>query len=261
MTLEAAVLAALDPSQLLLGSGLTPDPWQRDLLVRQPHRAIVCTCRQAGKTCAASALAVHRAFHRPGSLVIALSPTQRQSAELLGHARRLLPFLPVDPQVQAESVLAVGFGNGSRILALPGATPDTIRGYSAPDLLIIDEAAYVSDATIDAARPSLAVSDGDLIALSTPAARSGWFYSTFERGSHEWVRYRVRAEEVARISPEFLAAERASMTEAVFAREYEAVFTDAERSVFAADLINAALVDLTGLDRPDIPPFAGGITG
>lgn len=252
MTLAESVREALDPSVLLRSAGIEPDAWQRDLLRRQPHRALVCTTRQAGKTLTAASLALHRCAHRPGALVVALSPTQRQSAELLGHARSLLPYLPIDPHLEAESVLAVRLGNGSRIVALPGATPATIRGYSAPDLLLIDEAAYVADATIDAARPALAVSDGDFIALSTPAARAGWFYRAWEQGGDLWERFRVSADEVTRISPDFLAAERATMTEATYLREYGATFTDAERAVFSAGVIETALVD----DEEDSPCIA-----
>src|SRR5207248_9407310 len=47
--------------------------------------------------------------------------------------------------------------NGARLISLPG-DPDTLRGYSAPKLIIKDEAAYVSDAIQAALDPMLAAS-------------------------------------------------------------------------------------------------------
>src|SRR6516225_10602354 len=35
--------------------------------------------------------------------------------------------------------------NGSRVVALPGHDPKTLRGYSAPALIVEDESAFVSD--------------------------------------------------------------------------------------------------------------------
>ena len=46
------------------------------------------------------------------------------------------------------------FPNGSRIVGLPGKE-DTIRGYSEVSLLIIDEAARVTDEMYKALRPML----------------------------------------------------------------------------------------------------------
>ena len=43
----------------------------------------------------------------------------------------------------AESALRLELTNGSRIVALPGESDATIRGYSQVRLLVIDEAARV----------------------------------------------------------------------------------------------------------------------
>jgi hypothetical protein len=48
--------------------------------------------------------------------------------------------------------------NGARLVSLPG-DPDTLRGYSAPKLIIKDEAALVSDAMQAALDPMLASSN------------------------------------------------------------------------------------------------------
>ena len=57
----------------------------------------------------------------------------------------------------------------------PG-TEGTVRGFSRVALLVIDEAARVSDPLYYAVRPMLAVSGGKLVALSTPFGQKGHFW-------------------------------------------------------------------------------------
>src|SRR5947199_1392070 len=73
---------ALDASRILSVQGLTPDPWQRQLLLA-PERQVLLNCsRQSGKSRTVAALAVHTAVFQPGSLTLLLSPSLRQSTEL-----------------------------------------------------------------------------------------------------------------------------------------------------------------------------------
>ena len=44
---------------------------------------------------------------------------------------------------------------GSRVVALPGSTDDSIRGFSIDGELVVDEAARVDDAIYEACRPML----------------------------------------------------------------------------------------------------------
>src|ERR671911_387326 len=62
--------------------GLEPDRWQEDLLHSTATRILLNCARQSGKSTVAGVLAVHAALYEPGSLVLLLSPTLRQSQEL-----------------------------------------------------------------------------------------------------------------------------------------------------------------------------------
>src|SRR5690606_7363027 len=132
--------------------------------------------------------------------------SQRQSAELFRKVTEAYHRLDGAPEPVLESTLRLELKNGSRIVALPGSE-STTRGYSGAALVIVDEAARVPDPLIAAVRPTLATSGGRLIALSTPAGRRGWFFQQWEHGEG-WRRTRITAEDVPRISPEFLADER-----------------------------------------------------
>jgi hypothetical protein len=182
--------------------------------------------------------------------VLLLSPAQRQSTELLSRVRALVGGLAEPPKIEGEGALSLRLVNGSRVLSLPG-TEATVRGFSA-DLLIIDEAARVGDALYEAVRPMLAVTGGRLVALSTPWGRRGWFWESWSGGGSSWDRVLVPANEVPRISPEFLNEERRTLPALVFASEYMCEFVDPLASVFAYEDVVAALDD-------DIVPLFGAV--
>src|SRR5207245_11315659 len=114
----------------------------------------------------------HTALYQPRSLVLLLSPSLRQSAELFKKVIGAYRTLDVTVPTEAESALRLELVNSSRIVSLPG-TESTIRGYSGVRLLIIDEAARVPDDLYYSVRPMLAVSGGRLVALSTPFGKRG----------------------------------------------------------------------------------------
>src|SRR3712207_52462 len=112
---------ALDPVAFARHAiGFDPDPWQAGVLARSSPRLLLLCCRQAGKSTVSALLALHAAlFER--ALVLVLSPTERQSAELLRKVRGFLVALgPGAPAVTAASTAALEFATGGRLVALPG---------------------------------------------------------------------------------------------------------------------------------------------
>lgn len=227
-------------ADLMRAAGLSPDPWQATLMRDRPDRALLLCSRQAGKSMTVAAIALEQALNDADSTSLLVSPTQRQSAELLSKVRTLAMAQRTGVELDQSSVLSMRLANGSRIVSLPGRA-EVIRGYSA-DLLVLDEAAWIPDALYESVRPMLAVSAGRLIALSTPFGRRGWFHAAWT-GAEAWHRTEVTAYEVPRISPEFLEEERRSLPANVFAAEYECQFSDTIHSVFASDDLRNALSD------------------
>ena len=82
MNLPHTLALALDPSRILAAQGLTPDSWQRELLLSADRQILLNCSRQSGKSTVVSALALHTALFTPAALVLLLSPSQRQSGEL-----------------------------------------------------------------------------------------------------------------------------------------------------------------------------------
>ena len=230
-------------------AGMTPDPWQAELLCSDSPRILLLCSRQAGKSQTAAAIALRTALLEPDSLVLLLSPTLRQSGELF--RSKLLPLyngLGRPVRAAHETALTLTLRNGSRVVSLPG-NESGIRGYSDVALLIIDEAARVPDEFYRSVRPMLAVSQGRLVALSTPFGKRGWFFDEWT-GGNDWRRVRITAAECPRIDAEFLEQERQAMGERWFNQEYCCSFEDSVDAVFDYRDIQAALTD-------DIKPLFG----
>ena len=100
-------------------------------------------------------------------------------------AEVLAARMGVRPRGDGKNALSLLLPNGSRIVGLPG-TEGTVRGFSSVSLMVIDEAARVPDDVYKALRPMLAVKNGDLWLLSTPAGKQGFFYENWEHGGAEW---------------------------------------------------------------------------
>jgi hypothetical protein len=230
--------------------GISPDPWQRNLLRSTAKRVLLNITRQGGKSTTAAVIALHRALYYPQSLVLVLAPALRQSQELFGKIAGFYRTLGRPVASQAERRLSLELENASRIVTLPG-TEKTIRGFSGAALLLVDEAARVDDELYYAVRPMLAVSGGSLMMLSTPFGKRGVFFGEWTNGVG-WERYEVPASQVSRISPEFLEEERRNMPATWFAQEYECKFVETSDQVFAHEDIMAAL------DSRVRPLFGGG---
>ena len=89
-----------------------------------------------------------------------------------------------------------------------------------------------------------AVSQGRLIALSTPYGRRGWFFENWQQGEG-WERYKVTAYECPRIDPEFLEEERRSSSSWSFDQEYLCIFRETESRVFSD-------AEIAGLFKPGV---------
>jgi phage terminase large subunit-like protein len=224
------------------------DPWQEQLMRSQSNRIILNIHRQGGKSAATALLALWHALYEESALVLVLSRSLRQSGELFQKIKAYYGELgkPVAATVEQRSQLELE--NGSRIISLPGSEGgDSIRGFSAPRILIVDEAARVDDRLYYAIRPMLAISEGRLILLSTPAGKQGVFHDEWFYGA-DWERYRVTADECPRISRAFLEQERHALPEPVFRQEYYGEFLSGVGQYFSEE-------DIEGVFSEDFEPY------
>lgn len=222
--------------------GIEPDDWQRAVLESAADRVILLCSRQAGKSLTAALLVCHRAIYVPHSLIVLIAPTRAQSGELLRKVRDIFHRSSVQATTARDNQRTLELLNQSRIVIV-AADSGTVRGYSAVDMLVFDEAGWVPDDVFDAASPMVAVSQGRTIMLSTPNGARGRFYEAWEEGGPEWHRVIVTARHVSRIDPDWLARERERLPASAFASEYLCEFTEASGAVFRESDIEAMFDD------------------
>jgi hypothetical protein len=217
----------------------SPDPTQETILDSSAPRLLLCCSRQWGKSTITALKAVHFALHNPGSLILIASRTIPQSAEWLRKANSFLRHLSVLVRTDGIHRHSLVLPNLSRIVCLSDV-PDNVVGISGPGLIVIDEAARVSENLIVALIPMLAASNGHLWVLSTPYKQTGFFYEAWHRNSDLWTRFLVTAENCARISPDFLAEARIHIGDTQFRREFLCEFKAGDDQIFTRELIDRA---------------------
>ncbi|MEI7827693.1 MAG: phage terminase large subunit [Euryarchaeota archaeon] len=219
-----------DPIAFARSLNIEPDPWQRDLLLSTEKHIILNCSRQSGKSTIVAVLGLHHILIYPGSLVLILSKSLRQSGELLRKISTFYRQLGRPGGSEVESADKLELSNGSRIVALPGSETN-IRGFSGPSLVLLDEAALVSEELYHAVRPMLAVSQGRLILLGTPHGKQGIFWHAWDQ-EEDWKKVKVTADQCPRIPKEYLQQERRAIGEWRFSQEFCCEFLQDYAAVF-----------------------------
>lgn len=222
--------------------GFEPDARQAAVL-RSAGKQVILNCsRQWGKSTVTAAKAIHRAYSRPGSTILVAAPAERQAREFLRKASGMLRKLEIAPRGDGDNPGSLLLPNGSRVVALPGRE-DTVRGFSAVSMLLVDEASRVEEPLFEALIPMLATSGGELWLMSTPAGRRGFFYEAWVHGGPDWERFSVPVTECPRIPAAFVERERRRMVDGIFRQEFLCEFVDREGSAFETELIEGAFDD------------------
>ncbi len=213
-----------------------PLPWQVEALRSEAPQQLYNCSRQAGKSQVAAVLAVHKALYTPNSLTLMVSRTLDHSGELFKTAKRVYEAAGRPIAAVSETALSLTLANGSRIVARPGASDVSVRGYTA-DLLLVDEAARVSNELYNSATPVLARRGGRIVALSTPFGSRGWWHDAWH-SDEPWERFKVTADELPEdwFKPnktEYLAREYRRMGEWWYMQEFFCVFMDSATQLFA----------------------------
>ncbi|HYI94373.1 MAG TPA: terminase family protein [Bryobacteraceae bacterium] len=227
--------------------GFTPDPHQERVLQSTANQVILNCSRQWGKSTVCAAKAVYLAYSQPNAMILVASPSARQSGEFVRKASHYLRQLRIKPRGDGDNEISLLLPNHSRIVGIPGVEA-TVRGFSSVSLLLIDEAARVSDELYYALRPMLAVGGGSLWVLSTPYGKRGFFYHEWTNGGNDWERFQVPATECPRITERFLEGERRSLGPRYFAQEYLCEFHATNDALFTEQQVRQAIV-------PDIDPL------
>lgn len=225
--------------------GIQPHAGQAAFLLdRHPVRVLIGG-RRAGKSLGVAVdlawnLVRARAEGRPfRSLVVC--PVLDQGRLLLGQVARILRGSPVGGLItnERESPFPELSLGPDVVLMLRSAGDDGqhLRGHGALDSVVVDEAGFLPEETVqEAITPMLADAGGRLTLASTPTVRGGLLHRLFERGQGEGdgrvKAFHFRSLDNPHLDHEFVKAQRGELTVAQWDVEYEGTFTDATESVF-----------------------------
>jgi hypothetical protein len=189
-SVETAFLAIGNPADYIASLGKNPYKWQRMVMDPAYRRVIVLAPRQSGKSLISSGEGGHKAVHKDKSLVVIIAPTEKQTIET---AKKVKDFLREDPKVKVirSSDTLVVLENESRIINVV-ANENGPRGFSSPDVIVIDEASRVPDEVYFATRPQLVKNpNAKLIIVSTPFGKQGFFYRAWASEKSTWTKILV----------------------------------------------------------------------
>lgn len=226
--------------------GFTPYLHQRDvinLLVTNSHHkhrtVTVVSRRQVGKSLMAENLLLYFAINFARTTSICVSPTLNQSRKMF---KEIVDAISESDIIKSSNatLLELELANRSQILFKSAEQKDSLRGYTASGLVVIDESAYIEDSVYYTILPWRDVSGAPMLLISTPRSRSGFFYENYVRGIEgesehytiDWSDPKYR-EELAKLLPEERLEEyRKMLPKQQFASEYMGQFLDQDGVVF-----------------------------
>ena len=157
--------------------------------------------RQTGKSTAVAVRVLHEAMSHDDAVILLASASGRQSGQIMEKARKMAKSLNLEILPPPNKCDGFRLANGSEIIALPD-NEETIRGFSAPRLIVVDEAAFASEDVFKALEPMLTVSNGTFILLSTPNGQSGYFYEQWHAENGPWKKLQGSLERCPRVNQE-----------------------------------------------------------
>ncbi len=196
------------------------DPWQREVVTAKDKEILLNVHRQGGKSLIVAIVACVVALTEPGSLILIISRSYRQSLELARKVRQCLyvyqcnlqrqnPKFDVNLGLLTDTKSEFELPNGSRVVSLP-PNEETIRGYSRPRLVIFDEHSRIPDDVYLCVRPMFAVSPKwQLFLISTPFGQRGAYYHESQnRDFHKWTWNIEDSLRLGRVPSDFIDKER-----------------------------------------------------
>lgn len=222
-----------------------PKKWQKDVhdyITEIGPKAgsiiVVKSKRQVGKSFLLMGELLRHALNYAGSTSILVSITYKNTAKIFAELYNGLIDTGLLRKANASGMV-FEFINGSTIYMLSAAQRESLRGFtvSRGGILVIDEAAYLGDEIFNIISPYVDANSANILMVSTPRLRQGFFYDYFILGvsgeqpnvrSFDWSEYDTSCF----LSHEKLELYRKVMPKNQFRSEYLGEFVDDSAGVF-----------------------------
>jgi len=175
-------------------------PYQKEIFegIEKHKYSVILAARQTGKSFIVSLWAFFRALEIPNHTILVISPSERQSKNLIDKVKMHIQAIKNIKYEIVEDTklnsLEIKFPNNSKIVALP-SKPETVRGFSGD--VIMDEAAFFEQGmeVYKAVFPTITRKpEYKLIAISTPKGKTDLFYYLWtiaEENNELWFKYKL----------------------------------------------------------------------
>jgi len=219
------------------------DPWQKKVLACEGN-IVMRSGRQVGKSAVISIKVGEFVLQNANKRVMIISKTERQARLIYSkvhsyiyNKRRVAIKMGPDRPTHHEMKLT----NGSVIHCLPaGDDGYGIMGYTI-DLLVADEAAFIPEEVWNSVLPTLAVTKGKIILLSTPKLKEGYYYNCFD--DENFTSFHQSSEDNPRQDKKFLERMKKDLTEQQYAQMYLGEFIENAQQFFPEEMIMEICVE------------------
>lgn len=214
-------------------------PWQKEVITQviqdssnpANHNYVICSPRQVGKSYLLMSILSYFTIARISTSVF-IEPTFNQCRKVYRSMYRMLEKNKLIKSASG-STFDIELTNGSEINFRSAMQKDSLRGLTVSGVLILDEAAYIPDDVFDIVQPFTNVHKSPIIMVSTPVAKSGFFWDSFNNQSnHVYYWNRMNYDMTTMLSDEQVSKYSNSMTPAKFKTEILGQFLDGESMVF-----------------------------
>jgi hypothetical protein len=226
-------------------------PYQYEILDAEERSILIVKSRKIGISEVAIRRFAQRCFtHYAGYQVLFVSQSEEFAIHLMGRFQNLLEYSPLCDEIESSSQSYTKLRNGCEIFSRPTAAR-ALRSFDRVKGILMDEAAHFSAiedyALYAAVKPSVINTQGDIMIVSTPNGRRGFFASIYY--SDDTFRKFTLPYHVAPglIDPIELERDRKSLGN-LFAQEYECDFNASGSAAIEGNLISAN-EELTTVDE------------
>jgi hypothetical protein len=232
------------------------DPWQKEVLDYKGN-IVVCSGRQTGKSTVVAIKAAEFAVNNPKKLVLIISVTEDQAIELLLKCQLYIADnykkrIKMGKDRPTKQILRLTNGSMIRTKAV-GQSGVGVRGFTI-DMLIADEAAFMPEDVWPAVTPMLLTTGGDIILISTPHGKKGYFFQAYHNERFKTIHINT-LEEIGKrpiseswneaqkdFAEEFFESERERMSKREFGQEYLGLFIDDLAQFFPDEVIKRSMI-------------------
>lgn len=178
---------------------------------------------------------MHYAINQPHSINAMISPTIPQARKVFKEIVNAIYSSGIIAK-KNETLLEIELINGSTIFFKSSEMSTGLRGFKVNGILILDEAAYLTDDILELVLPWRQVSNAPMLLVSTPKIRQGAYYSYWVHGleddsnvkSIDWCDW----DTSCMISDEMIAQYKKVMTANQFKSEILGEWLDDDGMVF-----------------------------